>query len=334
MLVGTGQSGGKEHVNWAATKPWLTAHWSIGQLAAMASMLEASAPKAGNVHPSACFSDMDFTDFLAGGLCLAPVIDLEIGSSVGTLVRECVSATRKQLARNTNLGTVLLIAPLAKAMNSLQSLNPERMPVVDRAQSIDLLKCAVTRVLEGMNEADSVAIYSAIRTAQPGGLGRHRTHDIRGKAPTGIRDAMAMASDRDAVARQYVNGFEDVCDRMAVWLRNCLERGLDLPNALCEIQLRWLSLEADGLIVRKVGPGLAKEAQQLSEIALLEWLETGIRGVRWQALDTFLRADGHRRNPGTTADLIAAAIFVVLFTFRWENRSNLEIDDEQLAADL
>jgi triphosphoribosyl-dephospho-CoA synthase len=84
--------------------------------------------------------------------------------------------------------------------------------------------------------------------------------------------------------------------------------------AIVEVQLRWLAAEPDGLIIRKSGIEMAEEARHLADIALQEWLETGERGVRWQALDTFMRTDGHRRNPGTTADLIAAALFVFLCT--------------------
>jgi triphosphoribosyl-dephospho-CoA synthase len=145
-------------------------------------------------------------------------------------------------------------------------------------------------------------------------MGRAAAHDVHAAPPADLRIAMAAVAEVDAVARQYVNGFEDVCGTLVPWLRRGLARGLDLPQAITEMQLRWLAQEPDGLIVRKVGRQLADEARQLAAIALEEWLETGQRGVRWFALDTCLRADGHARNPGTTADLIAASLFVLLTT--------------------
>ncbi len=75
-----------------------------------------------------------------------------------------------------------------------------------------------------------------------------------------------------------------------------MARGKNLADLIVEIQLRWMAEEPDGLIVRKAGFEVANEAQQLAVWALDEWLETEQRGVRWQALDTFLRSGDHTRN--------------------------------------
>ena len=144
--------------------------------------------------------------------------------------------------------------------------------------------------------------------------GRAAQHDVQNDPPSNLIVAMQAAATVDAVARQYVNGFEDVCDRMVVWLRRGLLRGTNLSDLIVEIQLRWMAAEPDGLIVRKAGREVAEEAQQLAVWALDEWLETEQRSVRWQAFDTFLRSGDQTRNPGTTADLIAAALFVLLTT--------------------
>ena len=294
-------------MTWAASRRWLCAPRSVGQSAALACLLEASAPKAGNVHPGAAFVDMDFADFLISGLSIAPVFDATTGCSVGQLVLATVTATAQQLDVNTNLGTLLLLAPLVKAWELHHHTHSAR-PTAEELQS------SLRDVLDHLDARDAELVYQAIRLAKPSGLGRTQAHDVHGDAPSNLREAMRVAADVDAVARQYVNGFEDVCGTLVTWLRNCLGRGQNLFEAIGEIQLRWLAEQGDGLIVRKAGALLAAEAQQLAGIALVEWLETGERGVRWHALDTFLRADGHRRNPGTTADLIAAALFVLLTT--------------------
>jgi triphosphoribosyl-dephospho-CoA synthase len=299
--------GGAKPVNGFASKRWMSAKWSIGQLAAIACCLEAAAPKAGNVHPSAAFVDMDFSDFLLSGLAIAPTFDAASKKSVGELVFEGVRATRERLELNTNLGTLLLLAPLAKGLLRWQATHADR-PTADQ------LRLCVQSVLDDLDAHDTELVYAAIRLAKPGGLGRAEAHDVSQTPPANLRTAMAVVAKVDAVARQYVSGFADVCGPLATWLRSALARGLDLSQAIVEVQLRWLAEECDGLIVRKAGQELAEEVRGLAGIALEEWLETGQRGLHWQMLDTFLRADGHRRNPGTTADLIAAALLVLLVT--------------------
>lgn len=297
--------GGAAPLNWAATRRWLSTRWPIGEAAALACCLEASAPKAGNVTPATAFSDMDFSDFLVSGLSICQSFNAAHSHSVGEIVLSAVSATRSRLDVNTNLGTILLLAPLAKALVNLDQTS-------EMCPSWHKLHTAVQATLNALDARDAEQVYAAIRLAKPGGLGRVAEHDVNSAPPNDLRQAMAAAASVDAVAAQYVNGFEDVFDKLVPWLRAGLARGLDLRQSITEVQLRWLATETDGLIVRKVGTQVADEARQLAAIALEEWLETDQCGVRWHALDTFLRADGHARNPGTSADLIAAAIFVLL----------------------
>lgn len=288
--------------------------------------LEAAAPKAGNVTPAHAFSDMDFSDFLASGFPLKETFDQAERLTVGELVLQAVQATQERLAINTNLGTILLLAPLAKAVLNYradsQNGSPFRVTAQDATVNVANLPSArvdgdglgpwIGATLQGLTAQDAHAIYAAIRLARPGGLGSSHQHDVQGPSPDDLLEAMRLAAKTDAVARQYTNTFEDVCHQLLPWLRRGAGRGGSLADVVSEMQLRWLACEVDGLILRKCGPAVAIEAQQLANLALDEWLETGQRGVRWQALDTFLRSDGHARNPGTTADLIAAAIFLLL----------------------
>ncbi len=271
----------------------------------MAIFLEASASKAGNVTPTVAFSDMDHSDFLVSGLALRPVFEDHSSLTVGQLVLRSIVAMRERMSINTTLGTVLLLAPLAKAVECL----------ADRQGSApSSLADATARILKNLTAADARDVYAAIRLAKPGGLGRVERHDVQDAPPASLVEAMQAAAPIDAVARQYANGFEDIHQRLVVWLRRGLLRGSSLTDLIVEVQLRWMAEEVDGLIVRKAGREVAEEAQQLAVWALDEWLETEQRGLRWQAFDTFLRSGDQSRNPGTTADLIAAALFVVLTT--------------------
>ena len=70
----------------------------------------------GNVHPGAAFADMHFGDFLESAVAIEPVFAKVEELSVGELVLESVRATRAKVGMNTNLGTLLLFAPLAKGL--------------------------------------------------------------------------------------------------------------------------------------------------------------------------------------------------------------------------
>lgn len=289
-------------MNWCQSKKWLQLRWPIADAAALAIFLEASALKAGNVTPVTAFSDMDHSDFLVSGLAIRSVFERASDLSVGQLVLESIRRLREQMTINTTLGTILLLAPLAKAIGP----HPERNASLD-------LSASVASVLDGLTAHDAGDVYAAIRLAKPGGLGRASEHDVQDAPPADLVDAMRTAAAVDAVARQYTNGFADVL-RMTGWMQRGLVRGQNLADLIVEVQLRWMAEELDGLIVRKAGQEVAEEARQLAVWALDERLETGQCGTRWVAFDTFLRSGDRTRNPGTTADLIAAALFVLLIS--------------------
>src|SRR5437868_8770036 len=86
---------------------------SIGQCATLACLLEATAPKVGNVHRGADFEDLTFSDFVVSAVAIGPVMEKVASTGVGRAVRETVAATRALVSTNTNLGMALLFAPLA-----------------------------------------------------------------------------------------------------------------------------------------------------------------------------------------------------------------------------
>ena len=143
--------------------------------------------------------------------------------------------------------------------------------------------------------------------------------------PSNLLEAMRLAAERDLVARQFVNGFEQVLVDSAGLLTDGFAQGWTAGEAIVHAQLTLMSRFPDSLIARKCG---AKIAQQAADRAAAV-LEAGSPQEEsfWQAagdLDFWLRSDGHRRNPGTTADLIAAGLFVLLregimqWPLRWQ----------------
>lgn len=288
--------------------------WTIGQAVELACLLEVSAAKIGNVHPGASFSDMHLSHFLASAVAIGPIFTQAHARSIGNLVLDAVRATRSSVDCNTNLGTLLLFAPLAKAhtVGNASSHNADTTRL-----TCDDLGASLENVLEQLTPKDCHDIYAAICIAAPSGLGTREQDDVTGKAPDDLRAAMAEVADIDAVARQYVNNFDDIFTRIAPWLRQELMATSQPLEAVCRVQLRWLAREADGLIVRKAGIHAAAEVQQRAQSIVQDCLSDPTplaQQRRVQELDLWLRSDGHRLNPGTTADLIAGALLALLIS--------------------
>lgn len=260
-----------------------------------ACVLEASARKPGNVHPDASFADLCFADFVASAEAIAPVLARTPKNGVGTAVLQAVTRTRAAVNTNTNLGMILLLAPLA-AVPLSQSI---RSGIVDVLARIDLEQ---TRL-----------VYEAIRVANPGGLGQVSQEDVAKPPTVPLGDAMRLGADRDLVALQYATGFEIVLGEGLEALAECGEFSRDWERAIIGLQLRLMSQHPDSLIARKCGRETAREASDRAAAVLAAgWPESSRGTEEIAAFDGWLRADAHRRNPGTTADLIAAILFAGL----------------------
>ena len=264
-----------------------------------ACLLEASAAKPGNVHPGASFPDLTFEDFVRSAEAASPALARAAEVGVGRAIFQAIEATRAVVSSNTNLGIVLLIAPLAAV--------PLDQPLRD---GIGDVLCRLTR-------DDAMWVYRAIRLAQPGGLGTADDQDVA-SAPTGtLREVMALAAHRDGVAAQYENGFDWILNEGLPFLasvggefEHCWEA------AIIELHLRLLAEHPDTLIARKCGESIAAEASQrarrcLNNLGSLPRDSTE-RARVIDEFDQWLRADDHRRNPGTTADLVAACLFAAI----------------------
>jgi triphosphoribosyl-dephospho-CoA synthase len=270
----------------------------IGAAATLACLYEVTARKPGNVYPGADFDETTtYAAFVTSAVVIGPIIEKAPAVGVGQTVLDAVRATRESVHTNTNLGTLLLIAPLA---------------AVPPGQS---LADGIHGVLEDLTADDTRAVYEAIRLASAGGLGRANEADVFDDTLPKITlvEAMRLAADRDLIARQYTNNFSDVFDRTALWIEAGLYQGWRLEHAIVFAHLRQIAAAPDSLIQRKCGPDVAKEASVFAS-AILKPLSPGdVDFARTIAkFDHWLRADGHRRNPGTTADLIAAGLFVLL----------------------
>lgn len=258
--------------------------------------LEIEALKPGNVHVFADGHRMTAEQFLASARASAgPLCDP--GLTVGRRILEAVQATRAAVGTNTNLGIILLCAPLMRAAELPGGAYRDNLGAV----------------LEDMDMADTKAIFEAITLASPGGLGSAEAHDVREEPRVLILEAMGAAAGRDRIARQYVTRFADVLGIGLDALDQALDRGDTGMWPAVHTYLAFLAGFPDSHIARKHGVETATqvtaEAGALRAQLALEANETGRVGL----LDRFDRHLKSRQiNPGTSADLTVACLLVHL----------------------
>ena len=261
-----------------------------------ACLLEATSRKPGNVHPGASFEHVTYEDFVASATAVAPVLARTAEVGVGKSIFAAVEATRQVCEQNTNLGIILLLAPLT-------------------AVPIDIaLPDGISTVLRQLTQEDAEHVFEAIRLAQPRGLGTADSEDVSTSSPTGtLTEVMTLAADRDSVARQYASNFETVIQHAVPLLTASGRFDEDWEQAIIHLHLTLIARAGDTDIARKCGSIDVHESRRRAKAVLRAGWPMAMEGrVRIREFDRWLRARGSQRNPGTTADLVTAAVFSVL----------------------
>ena len=278
----------------------------VAAAAQLACLLEASAPKPGNVSPSHRFDDLGYEDFLAAAVAIGEPIAAAGSTSIGATVRRAIDATASWTRSNVNLGIVLLFAPVARAALTNEKPEEGRWPPM-------ALRDAVRRVLDASTVDDAREVYAAIRAAQPGGLGRVDEEDVAGEPTRTLLEVMRLAAARDAIASEYSTAFEATFEVGAPALIRARGDQLTWSDAVVETFLTLLAARPDSHIARRGGIELAGAVSDRARAALAEG---GVRSAAGrhaiEAMHRGLCDPSHRANPGATADLTAAALFVVL----------------------
>ena len=269
---------------------------AVAGAAQLACVLEATAEKPGNITPSHDFDDTSYEDMLRSGIALGPELGRAGERGVGETVLAAVRASRDAAGANTNLGIALLLAPLARA-----------------ALGGGPLRERLGEVLRGLTVDDARDAYAAIRLAEAGGLEEPVEHDIREEPRVTLREAMGSAAHRDTIAAEYVNDYAVTFELGVPALADALRVGVPPRDAIVELALRVLATIPDTLIARKRG---ADEAARVADGARAVLVAGGVRSARGRTalaeFDASLRRDGNALNPGTTADLVTAVLFVAL----------------------
>jgi triphosphoribosyl-dephospho-CoA synthase len=253
---------------------------------------ELDAPKPGNVHVFAAGHRMTASDFIRSAEAAAGPLSRS-GAPVGARILDAVEATLAAVDTNTNLGIILLCAPLAAAA---EAASPD-------------LRSRLAQVLDSLDVQDAALAFRAIARAAPAGLGRAERYDVFAPATVTLKEAMTEAAQRDRIARQYATAFADVFERGEPAFATAL-RSSDRAWATLAVYLEFLAAFPDSHIVRKHG---AETAQDVCRVALdfrarMRAGETpaalGDDLLQW---DARLKAQGI--NPGTSADLTVATMF-------------------------
>ena len=252
---------------------------------------ELQALKPGNVHVFADGHGMTADDFIRSAEAAAGPLT-QPGAKVGARILNAVQAARAAVATNTNLGIILLCAPLAAAA--------EHRPAD--------LRSAVARVVADLDIEDAEFAFRAITLASPGGLGSVARHDVHAPATVSLRTAMAEAAGRDRIARQYVTDFEDVFVTGADALAGGCRRGRN-PAAM-EVFLAFLAAFPDSHIVRKHGALEAEEVRRLAQNLCAQLPAAHPAQLMDRLLDWDQQLKRNNVNPGTSADLTVATLFV------------------------
>jgi triphosphoribosyl-dephospho-CoA synthase len=288
----------------------------LGAAAQLACLLEVSAPKPGNVSPGISFADTTYEDFLASAAAIGAPLGTAGSRPLGATIQLAVQATRRWTTANTNLGIVLLLAPLARAA---------ALSIADAdASAIEptVLRASLTRVLAESTIDDARSAYAAIRLAAPGGLGTADSQDVANEPTVTLTEAMRIAADRDGIAKEYATGFRATFEVGAPTLAVARRDGLDWNDAIVETFLTLLATCPDTHIIRRAGRTLAEDVTRQARDALHGGSVRSAAGRAAVArLSATLRDERNLPNPGTTADITTAAIFVVLLGGGWHSRN-------------
>jgi triphosphoribosyl-dephospho-CoA synthase len=254
---------------------------------------ELDAPKPGNVHLFADGSRLGVKDFERSAAAAARPLTTP-GQRVGARILGAVEATVAAVNTNTNLGIILLCAPLAAAAETFS----------------DDLRGSLSQALRTLDRDDADLAFKAIVRASPAGLGRAERHDVFAPATGGLREAMAEAADRDRVAQQYVTDFADVFELGEPLLEATLARSADKRLATLVTYLGFLAAFPDSHIVRKYGLTVAAQTrEQAGPLAAMARKASRLEDVLANVLVWDAELKKANVNPGTSADLTVATLF-------------------------
>lgn len=293
------------------------------QIATLASLLDVTTPKPGNVHRFSDFKDMGQEHFMTAAIAAQPfffegvkrgkkIYDGNLVYSqagIGELIKKGVLATKSWgLTQNCNLGILLLLIPLCTV--SICAQNEGEGWTIEARQML-------SNILDQSTSIDSINVLTAISLAQPAGLGKSEKYDVFEPQTTrelednqiGLKKLFAEGKERDLICQQYTTNFKEIFTDILPKFHMARKKQLSLREAILDIYLNILATYPDTHLSRKFGVNLAYKIQQKGVQTLNEgsvFTKRGISAI--YRLDKYFREKGY--NPGTTADFTVASLFV------------------------
>jgi triphosphoribosyl-dephospho-CoA synthase len=254
--------------------------------------------KPGNVSVYADGHDMTVSDFRVSAEVSAKPL-CNPAYSLGEKIFYAVQATRDAVGCNTNLGIILLCAPLIQAATAVNSDST--------------LRQALSQVLAATTIKDAAWVFKAITLAAPGGLGESDEQDVHNLATVTLAQAMQIAAGKDRIALQYVTKYKDIFDYAVLRYNANLSQWRDKSWAAVFVYAELLAQYPDSHIERKHGDKYTKWVATRMRQVIEEFGQatdpTQLKQTLF-CLDAEFKANGI--NPGTTADMTVATILSVL----------------------
>jgi triphosphoribosyl-dephospho-CoA synthase len=294
---------------------------NIARSLELAILLETSAHKPGNVSVVTDFDHTSYEHFLASAVAatssfesaarrgLTAVREGRTSLGVGRSILECVEdISRWQHGGNTLLGTVILLSPMAIAAG---------MTMREKNFELSSFRRNLKMVVESSTPEDAVDLYSAINIANPSGLGKAPDLDVSDptsaqrilKEKISLYQVFKIAEKYDTICSEWTNDYRVTFDLAYPSLNKRLKSNADPSAAVVQTFLEVLAEIPDTFIARKTNPEKAREiSYEAREIVKLGGIETSKGREGLDAFDKRLRSLSNTLNPGTTADLIAAAL--------------------------
>lgn len=264
-----------------------------------ACMNELQALKPGNVHVFSDGHGMTIHDFIKSAD--ASVIEIcKPNRTVGERILSAVTTTQQAIGLNTNLGLILLCAPLIHAA-SFNQIKPT-----------ETLKKKLIYTLNQLSVHDAQLTSQAIVLANPAGLGNTDKYDVHHDIGVTLLEMMCSAQSKDRIAFQYAHAFTDILDFGLPQYKLALDRWQNQAWATTALYLGFLARYLDTHIVRKYG-------EMNAEIVMIEaknfetdyWATDNPKLMQKKLLDWDASLKNRNINPGTSADLTVATLLAV-----------------------
>jgi triphosphoribosyl-dephospho-CoA synthase len=302
----------------------------VSQCLELGVLLEASVHKPGNISVVTDFENTRYEHFLASSVAATPHFEYAARrgiaisrgeantaeAGVGRIIRNCVvDIDTWQNGGNTLLGAVILLSPMAIAAG-MTDLNGTRFDIAKVRENLKI-------VAESSTPQDAVDVYEAIAIAKPSGLGKAPNLDVNDpksasrilKEGVTLLEVFKIAQQYDRICSEWVNNYHITFSLAYPHLSERVENGEELRIAVLHTFLKVLTEYPDTFIARKAGLQKAQEVSGRAGVVLeLGGLKTVAGRRSLSRFDQDLREASNLLNPGTTADIVAAGLSLLILS--------------------